>query len=203
MGFKPSRHCFASCRPAVVSVRLPSQSHRIHGWHGAPASRARLRWHRCTGGHTSRPSSTAGAAYAGWGCRTSCMSPALIDPCTPYPLFNHIGSTPSSIYALYPLAGKPRRSSALGPDSARPAPCWAHRAVVNAPGHAPRVGPRPFPTSCPCQRPRRMGPAGLRTPGQEPRRDGSRGNQHNELGVFWTLRADGPVNCRDLQRRWP
>ena len=34
-------------------------------------------------------------------------------------------------------------------------------------------------------------PAGLRTPGQEPRRDGSRGNQDNELGVFWTLRAEG------------
>ena len=148
MGFKPSRHCFASCRPAVVSVRLPSQSHRIHGWHGAPASRARLRWHRCTGGHTSRPSFTAGAAHAGWGCRTSCMSPALTDPCTPYPLSNHVRPTPSSICALYPLAAKPRRSSGLGPDSARTAP-WAHRAVVNAPGHArgtqnprPRAAPR-------------------------------------------------------------
>ena len=92
------------------------------------------------------PSFTAGAAHAGWGCRTSCMSPALTDPYTPYPLSNHVRPTPSSICALYPLAAKPRRSSGLGPDSARTAP-WAHRAVVNA--HArgtqnprPRAAPR-------------------------------------------------------------
>ena len=56
----------------------------------APAVRPRLCLHRCTGVHTSRPSSTAVAAHAGPGRRTSGTSQALTDPCTPHPLSNHV-----------------------------------------------------------------------------------------------------------------